>query len=102
MAPPTIFVEMVDLSRNNGGLPSRRAGIDASNIWEWRGDGIYFLGATKDTQIRLRYSKGVSRIYRRCYPHRFLVRQRAGSHCLRHRPHSPDGRVAARSLKNGI
>jgi hypothetical protein len=26
-------------------------------VWEWRADGIYFLGATVDTQIRLRYLK---------------------------------------------
>jgi hypothetical protein len=25
--------------------------------WEWRADGLYFLGATQDTQIRLRYLK---------------------------------------------
>jgi hypothetical protein len=25
--------------------------------WEWRGDGLYFIGATSDTQIRLRYQK---------------------------------------------
>ena len=25
--------------------------------WEWRADGLYFLGATQDTQIRLRYQK---------------------------------------------
>jgi hypothetical protein len=25
--------------------------------WEWRADGIYFLGATQDRQIRLRYEK---------------------------------------------
>jgi hypothetical protein len=49
------FVEMVDLSQH-GGLPSRGQGLTL-NVWEWRGDGIYFLGATQDTQIRLRYSK---------------------------------------------
>jgi len=27
------------------------------SVWEWRADGIYFLGATQDTQIRLRYLK---------------------------------------------
>jgi hypothetical protein len=49
------FVEMVDLSQH-GGLPSRVQGITL-NVWEWRADGIYFLGATQDTQIRLRYIK---------------------------------------------
>jgi hypothetical protein len=49
------FVEMVDLSRH-GGLPSRAQGVTLS-VWEWRADGIYFLGATQDTQVRIRYLK---------------------------------------------
>jgi len=49
------FVEMVDLTRH-GGLPSRPQDSTLS-VWEWRADGIYFLGATQDTQIRLRYVK---------------------------------------------
>lgn len=49
------FVEMVDLSQH-GGLPSRVQNVVLS-VWEWRADGIYFLGATQDTQIRLRYLK---------------------------------------------
>jgi hypothetical protein len=49
------FVEMVDLTRH-GGLPSRLQDAILS-VWEWRSDGIYFLGATQDTQIRLRYLK---------------------------------------------
>ena len=49
------FMEMVDLSRH-GGLPSRPQDLTLS-VWEWRADGIYFLGATQDTQIRLRYLK---------------------------------------------
>jgi hypothetical protein len=49
------FVEMVDLTRH-GGLPSRAQGLTLS-VWEWRADGLYFLGATQDTQIRLRYLK---------------------------------------------
>jgi hypothetical protein len=49
------FVEMVDLTQH-GGLPSRAQGVTLG-VWEWRGDGIYFLGATQDTQIRLRYAK---------------------------------------------
>jgi hypothetical protein len=49
------FTEMVDLSQH-GGLPSREQDTTLS-VWEWRADGIYFLGATQDTQIRLRYLK---------------------------------------------
>ena len=49
------FLEMVDLTRH-GGLPSRAQDVTLS-VWEWRADGLYFLGATQDTQIRLRYSK---------------------------------------------
>src|SRR5580700_8769046 len=51
------FDEMVDLTRH-GGLPSLPQ--DASLVyWEWRADGLYFLGATQDTQIRLRYEKAL-------------------------------------------
>src|SRR5256885_1635379 len=49
------FIEMVDLSQH-GGLPSRAQALTLS-VWEWRVDGLYFLGATQDTQIRLRYLK---------------------------------------------
>jgi hypothetical protein len=49
------FLEMVDLSQH-GGLPSRAQDITLS-VWEWRNDGIYFIGAMQDTQIRLRYLK---------------------------------------------
>ena len=49
------FAEMVDLTRH-GGLPSRPQDV-VLGVWEWRADGIYFLGATQDTQIRLRYLK---------------------------------------------
>ena len=49
------FFEMVDLTQH-GGLPSRVQDVTLS-VWAWRADGIYFLGATQDTQIRLRYSK---------------------------------------------
>jgi hypothetical protein len=47
------FAEMVDLTRH-GGLPSRDQDVNLS-VWEWRADGLWFLGATQDTQIRLRY-----------------------------------------------
>jgi hypothetical protein len=46
---------MVDLTDHDG-LPSEPQG-QALLYWEWRADGIYFLGATQDTQIRLRYQK---------------------------------------------
>ena len=49
------FLEMVDLTLH-GGLPSRAQDVTLS-VWEWRADGLYFLGATQDTQIRLRYLK---------------------------------------------
>jgi len=49
------FIEMVDLTRH-GGLPSRAQDIVLS-VWEWRNDGLWFLGATQDVQIRLRYLK---------------------------------------------
>ena len=49
------FVEMVDLTDHDG-LPSEPQ-AQALLYWEWRADGIYFLGATQDTQIRLRYQK---------------------------------------------
>lgn len=47
------FVEMTDLT-DHGGLPSQAQGLNLQ-YWEWRADGLYFLGATQDTQIRLRY-----------------------------------------------
>ncbi|GAC1626582.1 MAG: hypothetical protein PVS2B2_25740 [Candidatus Acidiferrum sp.] len=49
------FVEMVDLTQH-GGLPPRLQDVTLS-VWEWRADGLYFLGATQNTQIRLRYLK---------------------------------------------
>jgi hypothetical protein len=49
------FLEMVDLSRH-GGLPSRDQDVNLG-VWEWRADGLWFVGATQDTQIRLRYLK---------------------------------------------
>lgn len=47
------FVEMTDLTRH-GGLPSQEQDLTL-NVWEWRADGLWFLGATQDTQIRVRY-----------------------------------------------
>lgn len=49
------FVEMVDMT-DRGGLPSEAQG-PALGFWEWRVDAIYFIGATQDRQIRLRYQK---------------------------------------------
>ena len=49
------FAEMTDLTGHDG-LPSQPQGT-MLNYWEWRADGLYFLGATQDTQIRLRYQK---------------------------------------------
>lgn len=46
------FVQMVDRSQT-GGLPSRMQ-EQTLGEWEWRSDGIYFVGATQDTQIELR------------------------------------------------
>jgi len=83
------FVEMADLSQH-GGLPSRAQGLTLS-VWEWRADGIYFLGATQDTQIRLRYLKA--------YPDfTDATSQRAGSHCVRHRR---AGRLGTRQPARG-
>jgi len=48
------FVEMTDLT-THGGLPSRIQG-SALECWEWRTDGVYFIGATQDNQIRMRYN----------------------------------------------
>jgi hypothetical protein len=49
------FIEMTDLTDHDG-LPSEPQ-AQTLRYWEWRADGLYFLGATQDTQIRLRYQK---------------------------------------------
>ena len=49
------FIEMTDLTDHDG-LPSEPQS-QMLRYWEWRADGLYFLGATQDTQIRLRYQK---------------------------------------------
>src|SRR3989442_2201241 len=51
------FQEMVDLS-DHGGLPSQPQGSQLL-FWEWRTDGLYFLGATQDNQVRIRYQKAL-------------------------------------------
>lgn len=51
------FVPMIDTT-NSGGLPSM-AQSQSLRVWEWREDGIYFIGATVDVQVRMRYSKSL-------------------------------------------
>lgn len=51
------FVEMTDLTEH-GGLPSLPQG-PTLNVWEWRADGLYFLGATLSNDIRIRYKKAL-------------------------------------------
>lgn len=51
------FVEMTDVT-SHGGLPSNIQG-QSLQFWEWRADGLYFVGATQDTQIRLRYNRAL-------------------------------------------
>jgi hypothetical protein len=46
------FFEMVNLT-DGGGLPPQPQG-QTLEVWEWRTDGLVFVGATQDTQIRLR------------------------------------------------
>jgi hypothetical protein len=47
------FQDMTNLT-DHGGLPSREQG-EVLESWEWRADGLYFVGATVAVQIRLRY-----------------------------------------------
>ncbi len=49
------FVEMTDLT-SGGGLASVPQGATLS-VWEWRADGIYFLGSTNTIDLRIRYNK---------------------------------------------
>lgn len=49
------FQEMTDLTEG-GGLPSLPQG-STLGVWEWRTDGIYFIGALQSVDIRLRYKK---------------------------------------------
>jgi hypothetical protein len=48
------FIEMQDRTMHDG-LPLRKQGQTLRD-WEWRTDGIYFVGATQDTEIDLRYT----------------------------------------------
>ena len=54
------FTEMVDVT-NSGGLPSI-AQTEALRMWEWRSDGIYFVGSVIDTQVRMRYRKALPKL----------------------------------------
>lgn len=47
------FQEMTEMT-DMGGLPSQPQG-EQLIWWEWRLDGLYFIGATQNTQIRIRY-----------------------------------------------
>lgn len=47
------FQEMTDMT-DEAGLPSQPQSTQLM-YWEWRMDGLYFIDATQDTQIRLRY-----------------------------------------------
>ncbi len=49
------FIQMADLT-GRGGLPSVEQGASL-RFWEWREDGLWFIGATQNTQIRVRYQK---------------------------------------------
>lgn len=48
------FTLMQDLTEK-GGLPARMQG-PTLGCWEFRTDGVYFIGATQDTQLRMRYT----------------------------------------------
>lgn len=47
------FQEMTDMT-GEGGLPSQPQG-DQLVYWEWRMDGLYFIGSVNTVQIRIRY-----------------------------------------------
>jgi hypothetical protein len=49
------FMLMTDVTAR-GGLPAVEQELTLG-VWEWRQDGLWFVGATQDTQIRLRYQK---------------------------------------------
>src|SRR5208283_1065742 len=51
----TVDFEEMENWTSKGGLPSRLQGASLDD-WEFRTDGLYFIGATQDTQIRLRYN----------------------------------------------
>jgi len=67
------YQEMTDLTEH-GGLPS----VPQTNLmgsWEWRQDGIYFIGATVTNDLRLRYKKSLPDIVTGTDP--ILIRQAA-------------------------
>jgi hypothetical protein len=54
------FVEMIDMT-DHGGLPSQIQG-PILEYWEWRDDALNFIGATQDTQIRVRFRGSLARL----------------------------------------
>ena len=52
------FFEMTDIT-NKGGLPSRLQD-QVLGVWEWRSDGLFFIGAVQDTQVRMRYQAAMA------------------------------------------
>ncbi len=93
------FVEMTDLTDHDG-LPSEPQ-VERLRFWEWRADGLYFLGATQDTQIRLRYQKSFPDLVDG--DESGADSQCAGSHCLCRGGHGRSGarRAAGRTLGRG-
>lgn len=51
------FTEMTDLTEHGGinSVPQNQT----LGVWEWRSDGLYFLGATQSNDIRIRYKKAL-------------------------------------------
>lgn len=67
------YQEMTDLTEH-GGLPSVPQ-TQLMGSWEWRQDGIYFIGATGQNDIRLRYKKALPDLTTSTDP--ILIRQAA-------------------------
>ena len=55
------FVEMVDRT-GKGGLPSIEQSPTCLIYWEWREDGLAFLGSLMDIQIRMRFLKMLANV----------------------------------------
>ena len=51
------FIEMSDMTEG-GGLPSQPQGYRLA-MWEWVGDGINFIGALQDEDVRIRYQRAL-------------------------------------------
>lgn len=50
------FIPMVDLSAK-GGLPSQDQATAQLQFWEWREDGLCFIGSLSNVRVRIRYQK---------------------------------------------